>query len=248
VRATLRPARTVAVDVSPAYAEFAARRLAGGAVVLCGDVLDLPAIVVDTDVIFGRFLLSHLSNPLRAVELWLERLSPRGVLLLEEVESITTAEPTFRAYRFHPIPPRASDAQDCGSTDAAGHGFVNLGILGESANLVGDDITGLEASSCGVGGGALPACPEGTERIIFYGLLGPDAVSITYRKPGSGLATQRTVGDAGAYLLVFLYNAATCTEYDQAPGRSVSCDAELAGGASPRRAGSRDKGHICPRS
>jgi hypothetical protein len=110
-------------------------------------------------------------------------------------------------YRFHPIPLSASDAQNCGSTDAAGHGFVNRGILGESAsaNLVGDDVTGPEASSCGApgGGGALPACPESSERIIFYGLLGPDAVSVTYRMPGGGLATQRTVGGVGAYLLVF---------------------------------------------
>jgi hypothetical protein len=112
-------------------------------------------------------------------------------------------------HEFHAIPPSARDAQDCGSTDAAGHGFVNRGISGErtSANLGGDWITGPQASGCRlpVGGGdpSLPYCPKGANRIVFYGLLGPDAVSITYRTPGGGLATQRTVGGVGAYLLVF---------------------------------------------
>jgi hypothetical protein len=141
-------------------------------------------------------------------------------------------------HEFHAIPPNARDAQDCGSTDAAGHGFVNRGIFGESAsaNLGGDWISGPQASGCRLpvgGGGYARPCPKGTNRIVFYGLLGPDAVSITYRKPGGGLVTQRTIGGVGAYLLVFPYNAATCAEYDQATGRSVSCDAESEGGASP---------------
>lgn len=142
-------------------------------------------------------------------------------------------------HRFHRIPPSARDAQDCGSTDAAGHGFVNRSRLGESAsaNLSGDWTKGPEASGCRlpVGGGnrSQPHCPKGTNRILFYGLLGPDAVSITYRKPDGRLATERVVRGVGAYLLVFPYNTATCAEYDQAADRGVSCNGELEGGASP---------------
>jgi hypothetical protein len=140
-------------------------------------------------------------------------------------------------HEFHAIPPSARDAQDCGSTDAAGHGFVNRGILGESAsaNLGGDWIKGPQASGCRlpVGGGPGASCPKGSNRMVFYGLLGPDAVSVTYREPGGGLSTQRTVGGVGAYLLVFPYNAATCAEYDQAAGSAVSCNGDLEGGASP---------------
>jgi hypothetical protein len=68
---------------------------------------------------------------------------------------------------------------------------------------------------------------------VFYGLLGPDALSIAYRKPGGGLATQRTVAGVGAYLLVFPYNPATCAEYNQAAGSAVSCGGKAEAGASP---------------
>lgn len=142
-------------------------------------------------------------------------------------------------HQFHPIPPSARDAQDCGSTDAAGHGFVNVGALGAdaSANLGGDWITGPQASGCrlrGFGGEASrPYCPDGANRMVFYGLLGPDAVSITYRTPDGGLATGRTVGGVGAYLLVFPYNAKTCDEYARTAGSSVSCDGDSEGGISP---------------
>ncbi len=142
-------------------------------------------------------------------------------------------------HEFHRIPPSAPVAQDCGSTDAAGHGFVNRSRLGESAsaNLGGDFIKGPQASGCRlpVGGGdpSLPYCPKGTNRIIFYGLLGPDAVSITYRQPDGALATQRVVAGVGAYLLVFPYNAAACAEYDRTANRAVSCNGESLGGATP---------------
>ena len=156
-----------------------------------------------------------------------------------QVGSLGIADAWDNDHRFHPIPPSAEDAQDCGSTDAAGHGFVNRGIFGESAsaNLGADYITGPQASGCRlpVGGGGYhwPPCPPGSNRIVFYGLLGPDALSITYRKPGGGLATQRTVAGVGAYLLVFPYNPATCAEYDQAPGSAVNCDGESEAGATP---------------
>ena len=142
-------------------------------------------------------------------------------------------------HEFHAIPPSAPVAQDCGITDAAGHGYVNRGVLGESAsaNLSGDFIKGPQASGCRlpVGGEdpSLPYCPGGTNRIVFYGLLGPDAVSVTYRKPGGGLATERTVAGVGAYLLVFPYNAATCAEYDRTANSAVNCDGESLDGATP---------------
>jgi hypothetical protein len=156
-----------------------------------------------------------------------------------QLGSLGIADAWDNDHKFHAIPPSARSAQDCGSTDAAGHGFVSRGTLGESAsaNLVGDFIAGPQASGCrlSVGGGnpSRPICPKGANRIVFYGLLGPDAVSITYRKPGGGLATQPTSGGVGAYLLVFPYNAATCAEYDQTASSSVSCNGESEAGVSP---------------
>ncbi|HTR75969.1 MAG TPA: class I SAM-dependent methyltransferase [Solirubrobacterales bacterium] len=100
VREVLRPARTVAIDFSPAYVEQTAIRMADDQTIeaIEADVLDLPAEVDGADVIFVRMLLTHLRDPLAAVELWRRRLAPGGVLLLEEVESIETEEPALARY------------------------------------------------------------------------------------------------------------------------------------------------------
>jgi trans-aconitate 2-methyltransferase len=95
---TVRPKRTIAVDFSTAFVELAADRLGDTAEVLNGDVLDLPEAVPAADLMFARLLLTHLTDPVGAVRGWVRRLSSGGVLMLEEVESITTEEPTFCAY------------------------------------------------------------------------------------------------------------------------------------------------------
>ncbi len=46
-----------------------------------------------------------------------------------------------------------------------------------------------------------PVCPQGDERNLYYGLLGPDAESITYTLDGQ-THTQPTAGPEGAYLIV----------------------------------------------
>jgi len=46
-----------------------------------------------------------------------------------------------------------------------------------------------------------PVCPQADERNLYYGLLGPDAKSITYKLDGV-THTQLTAGPEGAYLLV----------------------------------------------
>ena len=54
--------------------------------------------VADADLIFARFLLTHLSDPASAIERWAARLAPRGLLAVEEVESIRTDEPVLATY------------------------------------------------------------------------------------------------------------------------------------------------------
>jgi len=46
-----------------------------------------------------------------------------------------------------------------------------------------------------------PVCPQADERNLYYGLLGPDAQSVTYTLDGHS-HTQPTIGPEGAYLLV----------------------------------------------
>lgn len=99
LRDTLHPVLTLAVDFSPAYVAQTAERAGGeGVEAIEADVLNLPDQVSDADVIFVRMLLTHLRDPLAAVDLWRERLAPDGVLLIEEVESIATEERALAHY------------------------------------------------------------------------------------------------------------------------------------------------------
>jgi trans-aconitate 2-methyltransferase len=100
LRETLHPTLTLAVDFSPAYVEATAARAGGNDDVepIEADVLNLPERVTGADLIFVRLLLTHLREPLAAVELWRERLAPGGVLLLEEVESIATDDRALIRY------------------------------------------------------------------------------------------------------------------------------------------------------
>jgi hypothetical protein len=95
----------------------------------------------------------------------------------------------------------------CTLLDGNGRIFLNA--------TVGD----MPASAwVGYGGGCVPStathaerfnekgkpraiCPQADERNLYYGLLGPDAKSITYKLNGRSY-TQATVGPEGAYLIV----------------------------------------------
>jgi trans-aconitate 2-methyltransferase len=100
LRDTLHPQHTLAVDFSEAYVAATAARVSDDPTVevLEADALELPERVSGADVIFVRMLLTHLRDPLGAVDLWLQRLAPGGVLLIEEVESIETEEPALARY------------------------------------------------------------------------------------------------------------------------------------------------------
>jgi SAM-dependent methyltransferase len=99
IRATVGPKRILGVDVSPAFVAAAAKRIADDRTrLLCADALDLPPEVTDADLIFARMLLTHLRDPLAGIDVWRGRLSERGVLLVEEVDSIATEDPTLAGY------------------------------------------------------------------------------------------------------------------------------------------------------
>jgi len=99
IRATVGPARILGVDSSPAFVAAAAKRIADDRTrLLCADALDLPLEVTDADLIFARMLLGHLRDPVAAIDVWRGRLSERGRLLVEEVDSIDTEDPILSAY------------------------------------------------------------------------------------------------------------------------------------------------------
>jgi SAM-dependent methyltransferase len=65
---------------------------------LAADVTVAPLPVPPADVIYARFLLTHLSPPAQALQTWARALRPGGVLLLEEVAGLESAEPALTRY------------------------------------------------------------------------------------------------------------------------------------------------------
>lgn len=98
LRDVVAPGRLIAIDSSAAFLRDAAKRLGATPEILLADVTDLPGWIGDADLIFARFLLTHLAEPAAAIAHWLSRLAPHGVVAVEEVASITTAEPVLAAY------------------------------------------------------------------------------------------------------------------------------------------------------
>jgi trans-aconitate 2-methyltransferase len=98
---TLRPDRTVGLDASARMVQVAAA--AGGAPgrtleFLRHDVTAVPFPVGPADLVYARFLMSHLSDPGTALAAWATQVVPGGLLLLDEVEWIHTGEPALATY------------------------------------------------------------------------------------------------------------------------------------------------------
>jgi trans-aconitate 2-methyltransferase len=95
---TTAAARTVGLDRSRAFLKRARAHALDGVDFAEHDVTAVPFPPGPAEVIFARYILSHLPDPEALVAKWCAQLSPGGVLLVEEVETIETAEPAFRAY------------------------------------------------------------------------------------------------------------------------------------------------------
>jgi ubiquinone/menaquinone biosynthesis C-methylase UbiE len=80
--------RCVGIDASPTYVEAAQRRAPTGCEFLCHDVLALPYPTGRADLIYARFLVTHLADAAAALGAFVSQLAPRGRLLLDEVEWI----------------------------------------------------------------------------------------------------------------------------------------------------------------
>lgn len=61
------------------------------------DVTELP-FPVTADVLYVRFVLSHLRGVVELVNGWATQLTPGGVLMVEEVEAVETEVAVFRTY------------------------------------------------------------------------------------------------------------------------------------------------------
>jgi hypothetical protein len=99
--------------------------------------------------------------------------------------------------RFHALAPSLVDPWDCVTLDAHQHAFI--GNETDTAYASGPVFT----RSCAYPGEGShePLCPAGDRRMLAYGLLGPDAQSLTYLAAGRS-TTVAAVGRDGAYLVV----------------------------------------------
>jgi hypothetical protein len=117
--------------------------------------------------------------------------------------------------RFHPLSENYLEMPfGCTITDARGNGFLNVFLQDAPAS----DLLGGPSSAAG---GCHPAdqrgsgphehsCPPADLRDVYYGLLGPDAVSITHLTASGGLVTSPTTESAGAYLVVLPHATKGC--------------------------------------
>jgi hypothetical protein len=95
--------------------------------------------------------------------------------------------------RFHPFSVSYESGPPCVAPDARGNGFLNVAEYGIPASaLVGDD-AGCRRTA---------GCPTRDTRNLYFGLLGPDATSVTHLTASGGLTTTPTSGPDGAYLIV----------------------------------------------
>jgi trans-aconitate 2-methyltransferase len=97
---TVGPARTVGLDASARAVEAAGATgdHDGALEYLRHDVTAVPFPVGPADLIYARLLLSHLTDPGAALAAWATQLAPGGLLLLDEVEWISSDEPALATY------------------------------------------------------------------------------------------------------------------------------------------------------
>jgi trans-aconitate 2-methyltransferase len=87
----------VGIDASPHFLELA-RAASPGVEFIEHDVSAVPFPCGPADVIFCRFLLTHLERPHEAIARWASQLRPGGMILLEETAAIRTDVRVFARY------------------------------------------------------------------------------------------------------------------------------------------------------
>lgn len=94
----LRGERTVGIDDSPHFIELA-QATATESVTFCRhDVTVTPFPCGSADLLYGRYVLTHMADPQAVLQSWATQLHPGGMLLMEETEWIHTSQPAFATY------------------------------------------------------------------------------------------------------------------------------------------------------
>ncbi|MBV8357008.1 MAG: class I SAM-dependent methyltransferase [Deltaproteobacteria bacterium] len=95
---TLRCDRVIGLDASASFIELAHATANEGMSFLQHDITAIPFPSGCANLIFSRFLLTHLREPEAVIAKWATQLERGGLLLLEETEAIHTVHPAFGRY------------------------------------------------------------------------------------------------------------------------------------------------------
>ena len=109
---------------------------------------------------------------------------------------------------FHPFSSDFLDGVGCGTDVARGNAFVNEQFHGTPASALARDQQHT-SGGCYTSSSRRRHCPPTELRDIYFGLLGPDALSVT-RTATSGGGTISTSGSEGAYLIVLPHRRTVC--------------------------------------
>jgi trans-aconitate 2-methyltransferase len=97
--AELKPRRTVGLDASAVFVEEARTRHGAGLEFKVHDIVSVPFPVdAPADVLFCRFLLTHLRSLGEVFAGWARVAAPGGLLLVHETESLEADHPALRLY------------------------------------------------------------------------------------------------------------------------------------------------------
>lgn len=90
--------KIVGLDKSPSYVEAASHATPPHISFLVHDVVSVPFPLPPADLIFCRFLVTHLPTPDQALARWASQLSNHGAILLEEVHWIHPRNSVLESY------------------------------------------------------------------------------------------------------------------------------------------------------
>jgi trans-aconitate 2-methyltransferase len=90
--------RVVGLETSQRFIELARATASARISFELHDVCAVPFPTGLADMIFCRFLVTHLSDPADALAKWAAQLNHGGLLMMEEVERINTGHPVLRTY------------------------------------------------------------------------------------------------------------------------------------------------------
>ena len=93
----MEPDRLAGIDLGAAFLDMA-RHAVPDATFFEHDLLSLPFPGAPVDLMYARYVLTHLPDPGRRLEEWATQLGPDGLIVLEDNERVDAGVPVFARY------------------------------------------------------------------------------------------------------------------------------------------------------